>query len=70
MTQISKSGNSKYNGAGLTWASRENASKDPVERTFGKTLYVIRMISTGLLRVCMFMAMMSKEAKKTECCYT
>lgn len=30
MTQISKSGNSKYNGAGLTWTSKENASKDPL----------------------------------------
>lgn len=28
-TQIGKSGNSKYNGAGLTWTSKENASKDP-----------------------------------------
>lgn len=31
MTQISKSGICKYNGGGLIWTSKENASKDPLK---------------------------------------
>lgn len=63
MTQKSvKSGNSKYNGAGLTWTSKENASKDPLE-DIGETLYVICVTSMGLFMF-MAMAMMSEKTEE------
>lgn len=67
VTQIWKSRNSKYDGVGLTWTSKEMHPKAPTEGV-GETLYVTCVTSMGLLCICVFMAMemMSEKLKKKD----
>lgn len=65
ITQLSKSGNSKYNVGRLTWTSKECIQR--AIRDTGETLYVISLTSMSLLCMCMFMAMaMMSDKLKTK----